>query len=103
MYFFLRIILIIILSSLSVGCLRPDNLSEGIRNFRIQNYRDAFVRLKFEARKGIPEAQYAVGYMYYYGQGVNENRKKAIYWISRAAKAGHPEAMAAVDVFNKLT
>lgn len=102
MYNVLRIAFIIIFFLMLSACWRADNLSEGIRDFRVQNYRDAFVRLKYEAKKGVSEAQYAVGYMYYYGQGVNENRKKAIYWINQAARARHPEALAALDALNKV-
>lgn len=78
------------------------NLQEGIRSFRVQDYRHAFIRLKPEAEKGQPDAQYAVGYMYYYGQGVIENRKKACVWISRAAKAGQPEAVIALKKIRAL-
>lgn len=78
------------------------NLQEGIRSFRVQDYRHAFIRLKPEAEKGQADAQYAVGYMYYYGQGVIENRKKACMWISRAAKAGQPEAVIALKKIRAL-
>jgi len=74
------------------------NLSEGITSFKVQDYRQAFIRLKPEAEKGQPDAQYAVGYMYYYGQGVVEDREKARYWISCAAKAGQPDAIAAIKI-----
>lgn len=74
------------------------NLREGIHSFKIQDYRQAFIRLKPEAEKGQPDAQYAVGYMYYYGQGVVEDRRKAWAWITRAAKAGQTDAQAAVRI-----
>lgn len=74
------------------------NLREGIHSFQIQNYRQAFIRLKPEADKGQPDAQYAIGYMYYYGQGVVEDRKKAWYWITCAAKAGQADAIQAVKI-----
>lgn len=80
------------------GCFKHLNLQEGIQSFQMQNYRDAFIRLKPEAEKGQPDAQYAIGYMYYYGQGVVENRKKACYWIHRAALAGQPDAIAATKI-----
>ncbi len=84
------------------GCFtRTYNLKEGIHNFQIQNYRQAFIRLKPEAEKGQPDAQYAVGYMYYYGQGVVEDRRKAWYWITAAAKAGQPDAKQAVKVLRR--
>ncbi|HBI21478.1 MAG TPA: sel1 repeat family protein [Legionella sp.] len=84
------------------GCaVNHMNLHEGIRSFQLQNYRDAFIRLKPEADKGHADAQYAIGYMYYYGQGVVEDRKKAWYWITCAAKAGHADAQAAVKILSK--
>ncbi len=71
------------------------NLQEGIHDFKVQNYRAAFVRLMPEAEKGNADAQYAVGYMYYYGQGVVEDKEKAWKWINLAAKAGQSDAIAA--------
>jgi TPR repeat protein len=88
----MRIILIVLALS---GCsvVNHYNLQEGVHSFQVQDYRHAFIRLKPEAERGQPDAQYAVGYMYYYGQGVVENRKKAYEWISRAASAGQPDAL----------
>ena len=77
------------------------NLREGIKSFQVQDYRQAFIRLKPEAQKGTPEAQYAVGFMYYYGQGIIEDRRKAWYWITEAAKNGNQDAKAAMVVLKK--
>jgi len=74
------------------------SLHEGIQSFQVQDYRQAFIRLKPEADRGQPDAEYAVGYMYYYGQGVVEDRQQAWYWISRAAKAGQPDALVAIKI-----
>lgn len=98
---FFKIWLLITLSVLGIGCAN-QNLGEGSRSFRMQNYRDAFIRLKPEAKRGQPDAQYAVGYMYYYGQGVVEDRKKAWYWISKAARSGQTDAVAALDILQKV-
>lgn len=87
--------LILLLSSCVFGSL---NLREGISCFKVQDYRRAFIRLKPEAIKGQPDAQYAVGYMYYYGQGVTEDKQKALYWIKCAAKVGQPDAVAALKI-----
>jgi TPR repeat protein len=84
-----------LLSSCSVS---HYNLNEGIRSFQVQDYRQAFIRLKPEARKGQRDAQYAVGYMYYYGQGVVEDRQKAWYWINCAAQAGQADAIEALKL-----
>lgn len=84
------------------GCsLSHINLKEGIIDFKKLHYRDAFVRLKPEAQRGHPEAQYAVGFMYYYGFGVNEDRKLALYWIGKAAERGYPLAIEALKRMDK--
>lgn len=81
------------------GCsITKINLQEGIKSFQEQNYRQAFIRLTPEAEKGNPDAQYAVGYMYYYGQGVTEDKQKALYWINCAAKKGQPDAIEALRI-----
>lgn len=89
-------------TSLLSGCYNLS-LRQGIESFRAQDYRRAFIRLKPEADKGHPDAQYAVGYMYYYGQGVVEDRREAWYWINKAASVRQPEALAAVQVLNQGT
>ncbi len=94
--------ILIMLATQGCTTVRQYNLQDGIRSFRVQDYRHAFIRLKPEAEKGQRDAQYAVGYMYYYGQGVIENRKKACVWISRAAKAGQPEAILAIKKIRAL-
>ena len=97
------LLVVVFLCHLLSGCVTSRfNLAEGIRSFQVQNYRQAFIRLKPEAEKGQPDAQYAVGYMYYYGQGVVEDRKKAWYWITRAAKAGQSDAQAAVKILGTV-
>ena len=94
---FLKIFCLV--SILLTGCMKSSfNLNEGIRSFQVQNYRQAFIHLKPEAERGQPDAQYAVGYMYYYGQGVTEDRRKAWYWITAAAKSGQPDAKRAIKV-----
>ena len=89
----------ILLFPLLSGCvISAHNLRAGINSFQVQDYRQAFIRLKPEAEKGIPDAAYAVGYMYYYGQGVVEDRQKAWYWINCAARAGQPDALLALQI-----
>ena len=97
-----KLVILFIVISLIGGC-RAVNLSEGIESFRAQDYRKAFIRLKPEAMKGQPDAQYAIGYMYYYGQGVIEDRKQAWYWINLAASVRQKDALAAVQILNQGT
>lgn len=92
-------VFIIVVATLLSGCLGTRmNFAEGIKSFQVQNYRQAFILLKPAAKAGNAEAQYAIGYMYYYGQGVTEDRRKAWYWINCAAKAGQPDAIQAVHI-----
>ena len=92
-------VILLFIASLLSGCLGSRmNFAEGIKDFQVQNYREAFIHLMPAARAGSADAQYAIGYMYYYGQGVTEDRKKAWYWIHCAAKAGQQDAIAAVQI-----
>lgn len=86
---------------LSACSFYAHNLREGVVAFRKLNYRDAFILLKPEALKGQPDAQYAVGFMYYYGFGVYENRKLGVYWIRQAADKNHPLAIEAMKRLDK--
>jgi TPR repeat protein len=97
-YRLLMLISILVLPSCAI---HNYNLKQGIESFQVQNYRQAFIRLLPEAKAGQPDAQYAVGYMYYYGQGVIENRKKAWYWINRAAVGGQPDARQAMEILKQ--
>lgn len=98
MRFVVKLILLFLLTLPEVACVYRSTLSEGIACFRTENYRQAFILLKPMADRGHPEAQYAVGYMYYYGQGVIEDRKKAWVWIKRAAAAGQTDAILALKI-----
>ena len=46
-------------------------------------------------------AQYNIGYMYEYGNGVSKNKKKAIAWYKKAAKQGHKSAKEKVKKLTK--
>lgn len=93
---------ILIITIIMSGCMKSSlNLTQGINSFKVQNYRSAFIRLKPEAEKGNAEAQYAVGYMYYYGQGVVEDRRKAWFWITKSAESGNQDAIKAIGLLNQ--
>lgn len=73
----------------------------GIKSFKQQNYRDAFIRLLPLAKQGNPDAQYAVGYMYYYGEGVVADKPKALRWINLAAMQEQSDAKQALTIMQK--
>ena len=94
-----KLVIVILFIPFLSGCFaHVINLRQGIHDFRVEEYRRAFIRLKPEAIRGQPDAQYAVGYMYYYGKGVVEDRKKAWFWINAAAHASQPDAIIAIQV-----
>ncbi|WP_440997831.1 tetratricopeptide repeat protein [Arhodomonas sp. SL1] len=62
------------------------------------DYQQAFPALQRAAESGQARAQYAVGYMYYYGQGVGQDDRRAMQWIRRAADGGDPRAREAMDL-----
>ncbi len=48
------------------------------------------------AQKSDADAEYALGYMYYYGINTRENVESAQLWMRRAAAQGQPQAMEAL-------
>ena len=64
-------------------------------NFAVKNYALSFNHLLPLAEKGDKNAQYALGYLYYYGYGVDRNETLAMSWISKAAKQGLVQAIEA--------
>ena len=79
--------------------LRPDEMShlqQGKRYFEDGYYRSAMRELLPLACDGVAEAQYAVGYMYYYGYGVAQDTEVGHFWIKRAADKGYQPAVKAL-------
>ena len=64
--------------------------------YRAQDYQTVRRILEPLAEQGDATAQYIVGYMYYYGQGVASNPALARVWIERAAEQGHNKARVAL-------
>lgn len=76
------------------------SLAEGKANFKAKNYSAAYRQLLPLAVKGNKDAQYAIGYMYYYGKGIDCNKDLAESWLRKAAKQGESRAIAALREFN---
>ena len=58
----------------------------------VGKYAEAFQQVKAEARQGIPHAQYSLGRMYAFGQGVERDMVTAVKWYRKAAEQGLAEA-----------
>lgn len=58
-------------------------------------------QLQKAAQAGDADAQYALGYNYYYGKGVAQNLSVAVVWINKAAAQGQPQAVKALALIQK--
>jgi len=54
------------------------------------------------AKLGSPEAQYALGWLYYYGEGVPPNHEVAIKWLQAASKSGLTQSADAIQFIKTL-
>lgn len=63
-----------------------------VGNAYLQKYGCSLSRINKAAENGDPDAQYALGYMYYYGVGTVRDKQTAELWIKRAAAQGQPLA-----------
>src|SRR6187431_3039731 len=68
-------------------------LAQGKRYFEDGYYKKAMKELLPLACDGNAEAQYAVGYMYYYGYGVKQDTDIGFFWIKRSADQGFEPAI----------
>lgn len=75
-------------------------LQSGKQTFDAGNFTAAFQQLMPLAVKGSPEAQYAVGYMYYYGLGVMAHPESGLFWINLSASNLYPPAVKALQVIH---
>ena len=66
-----------------------DALHEGYDAYERGDYSAAFRAWRPLAESGSAEAQYNLGYMYDYGEGVPVDDVQAAHWYRRAAEQGH--------------
>ncbi len=74
----------------------PERFEQGREAYMAGDYSRAFELLLREAEEGNPDAQYTVGYMYYEGQGVQQDEQAALRWIQMAASNGSSRAIQAL-------
>lgn len=108
MFFFGRIFIsIVMMCVLLTGCANArkvymtENLQLGRLTFESGDFKKAFCQLLPLAVEGSPQAQYAVGYMYYYGYGAPMDRVSGMFWIKRSADQYYPPAVKALVIIKK--
>jgi len=98
---------------LVTGCQRSGSKRSGSQSFKgtsacsnnafLQKYNCSLSKIESAAERGDPDAQYALGYMYFYGIGTVRDSNAAKLWIRRAAAQGQPLAIKAMHMLNSNT
>lgn len=76
----------------TAGNTSDTQLKKSFAAYKTGNYTEAMTLLKPLADQGNAEAEYGVGIMYDYGQGVPQNKLEAAKWYSEAAEQGNAAA-----------
>lgn len=89
---FLTVLIIATLVS-PLSALASETLAKARTALENGRYGEARGLLSPLAEKGDPEALLRLGIMYYHGQGVPENEKRAVELLTQSANRGNVEAM----------
>jgi TPR repeat protein len=96
---------LIILSSLLLACSsnkpKETPLMKAENAYAAGDYSNAATQLLPLAKAGDSQAQYTLGYMYYYGQGVKRDRTQGYFWMQQSAKQGNKSALQALELLNQ--
>lgn len=84
----------------SSGSQSFESTSACSNNAFLKKYNCSLSKIERAASRGDPDAQYALGYMYFYGIGTVRDTRAAKLWIRRAAAQGQPLAIKATHILN---
>ena len=96
--FFLCIAILFSLPQQACVAMDDSKLNVGKKSFVEGDYHRAFTYLEPAAKNGNADAEYAVGYMYFYGLGTVQNKEQAMRWMQRAANQGQLQAQRAITM-----
>ena len=68
------------------------DFADGLLAYKQTDFATAFKEFKSLAEQGSADAQWYLGRMYVFGQGIPEDYKKAVKWTRKAADQGHARA-----------
>ena len=80
------------------GVAFADDFDDGLAAYGKGNYIQALAKFRLAAAKGRASAQYILGVMYDYGQGVAQDYAEAMRWYRLAAAQGDAEAQYNIGV-----
>lgn len=104
LFAFGSLVSVLVLGCSHMGSTKPNSSFKGSvacdRNFYLQKYDCNMQKIQAAAQEGDPDAQYALGYMYFYAIGTRRDVDSAKIWIRRAAAQGQPLALKAAHILN---
>lgn len=103
MRFVYQLVIIIFCSIFLPACASgrmAQQLEGGKAAFQAAEFKSAFRQLLPLAAEGNSDAQYAVGYMYYYGYGVPRDEMSGLFWMTKSAEKGNPAAIKALNMIH---
>lgn len=74
-----------------------NTFNDALEAYKQEDYAKAFSIFEKLANEGNASAQHNLGVMYYYGDGVAVDKKKAYTLLVQAADQGHEEAQISLD------
>jgi len=83
---------IFLICSLFTTAWGQTNIELCVKDYNVKDYTNAFPACKEAAKQGNAEAQFYLGQMYSYGDGVQKDGSAAAIWYRKAAKQGNAEA-----------
>lgn len=98
-----RYLIILLTLSLS-GCHaihHAEQFRQGKEYFLRGDFKKSFHCLLPVAYYGKPAAQYAVGYMYFYGYGIYSDEESGMFWMNLAASRCYLPAMEALSLLQR--
>lgn len=78
--------------SLAFTQVTAQDYNKGLKAYKAGDFVKAFKEFKPLAEQGNVDAQFEVGFAYYYGQGVLKDYAKGLKWSQMAAKQGNRKA-----------
>lgn len=78
-------------------------LAEAHKAYNAKEYKKVFQLLFPLAAAGNDKAQYALGYLFHHGLGVEKNERQAMHWVQQSAAQGNKKALQALMPGEKNT